>query len=311
MKLLVITLLIIIALTDVTNAYTGVSGLGILALDIGAMPVGLASAYTSVKGNIECLGYNPAGIVGVNRQLSVMYRRWLADMNYGTVLYSRGNIGLGIVYFNGGDIEINYSDRPSEIKKAEQDILVVFGSGKVIWGLGMNFKYVYSVLAEEVWQQAVVLDIGKTATWRIFNRDIDFGLVIKNLGYGLRGGGKSSAKSILPFYIPIPDLIPRYYDYDYLPLELNLGLSTDMSKKVKILTDVDYKVNDFMIQQGVGVQYKVSSAFDMLGGIRYGDKMFNISGGMVFRRKNYEVDYSFLYNYDLGLTHLLNLVTRI
>ena len=288
-------------------SYTGVTSLEVLNLEIGARQIGLAGTYVSVIGDIEGVHYNPSGLRGLDKQVSMMYSKSFADMGYGSVLYGKGNLAFGLVYFNGGEIELNYSDKPSEIKKAQQDVVLIFGLGKTIWNLGMNFKYIHSILVEEVNMQALVLDIGKIYDIRMFGKETNIGWVIKNLGYGITRGGKSSGKGILPLYIPSTDIIPRYYAYDYLPLGIKTGLSTIIKDKWLILTNLIYDVNNYMLYNGIGCEYKHNEKISFRCGTKYGYKTFIFTGGIGFRVNKYEFDYSFNYNYNLGLTHYMSL----
>jgi len=299
--------------TSAGVAYTGVSGFDLLALDgiAGARAAAMGSAHTAEAGDSASLYYNPAGLKDLPRVVGFTYSKWLADTGYGAVTYGYKDFAASLAYFDGGLMELNYSNRPSETRIAQRDFLLGAGIGRGWLGLGWGIKYLNSSFAEETTASVVAVDFGRIYEIKPFGKDMKLGVSMRNLGTGFKQGGKAGSGWILPLYIPT-GLIGRYYDYDYLPLQLRTGLSWSMGDKIKsVNADVIWNINDTTLQLASGLQYLVSDNVALRAGFKTGDKLLIITGGLGTRFADKEIDYAFNYNLDLGLLHFVTFSMKL
>ena len=99
---------------------TGLTGASFLKIGVGARAVALGSAYTTVRGDVNQMFWNPAGIsiAEGKTQLTFSYNDWIADLahysagvshDFGTL----GTWGVGFLALGVSDIEANRDVVPS------------------------------------------------------------------------------------------------------------------------------------------------------------------------------------------------------
>ena len=93
---------------------TGLTGASFLKIGVGARAVAMGSAYTTVRGDVNQMFWNPAGIAltGGKTQATFSYNQWIADLSHYSAAISRdfgtyGTWGIGFVAMGVSDIEAN------------------------------------------------------------------------------------------------------------------------------------------------------------------------------------------------------------
>ncbi|MEW6041552.1 MAG: PorV/PorQ family protein [Elusimicrobiota bacterium] len=289
---------------------TGETAGRVLQLPVGARQISLGEAFSSVADDINTLHYNPAGLNELNApELSFMYNRGLSDLNTGLVAYGRklnkSAVGASLLYFDGGEIELNYSDAPSVKKKAQQDLLLTLSWARQrLWFLGkfgLNLKVFYSSFIEEVKASAWAVDFG--FLFKVLPNGkypLSTAVVFQNIGPKVTyTGGLSSGKTA-----------------EWLPWTAKVGLSTKIKvKQNNTLTpsyDITYSHFEGSLYKSAGLEYSVADKFYYRAGWRgkYAlQSAFCLGFGMLHNQ--YRYDYALAYQGTLGLTHYLSFTMRM
>lgn len=197
------TLLIIFVLMFVSSGFgqenkkTGSSGASILKVAVGAKATALASAMTTVQGDVNQLFWNPAGLVtdAGETQVTFSYNNWIAGLNHNSfaVSHTLGNLGtfaIGGMMSGVGDISANRDTQPGlEGVTYEDGATFDFNANffALSWArnftnklsLGATAKY-YSETIDGVGVGAFAMDFG--AIYKLGFRDLTIGARIQNLG---------------------------------------------------------------------------------------------------------------------------------
>ncbi|MYA24558.1 MAG: UPF0164 family protein, partial [Gemmatimonadetes bacterium] len=90
---------------------SGLTGAAFLKIGVGARPVSLGSAYTTVAGDVHQLFWNPAGaaLSGGESQVVLSHNSWIADLSHDAIGFARdmgdmGTLGIGVVTLGLSDI---------------------------------------------------------------------------------------------------------------------------------------------------------------------------------------------------------------
>ncbi len=106
-----LVLVLCAALASRAGAGVGATQSEFLKIGLSARAAGMAGAFGAVADDLGALEYNPAGLgLLENSQVSMMYSRWLADINFGSVAGAHvipllGTVGLGLNLLDVGSIE--------------------------------------------------------------------------------------------------------------------------------------------------------------------------------------------------------------
>lgn len=98
-------------LAQSASAGVGATQSEFLKIGLSARAAGMAGAFGAVADDLGALEYNPAGLgLLENSQVSMMYSRWLADINFGSIAGAHvipflGTIGLGLNLLDVGAID--------------------------------------------------------------------------------------------------------------------------------------------------------------------------------------------------------------
>jgi len=197
---------------------TGTSGASILKVAVGAKATALASAMTTVTGDVNQLFWNPAGIVleSGETQLTFSYNDWIVDLSHNAfaVAHAFGNLGtfaIGGMMSGVGDIVAN-RDIEEGLEGVDYltDPTFDYNSNFVALSWARNFtdklslgataKY-YSETIDGVGVSAFAMDFG--AIYKLGYKDLAIGARIQNLG--------------------------QDYEYYYVPINLPLLFSFGVS----------------------------------------------------------------------------------
>lgn len=100
--------------SDAQVRKAGLTGASFLKIGVGARAVALGSAYTTIRGDVNQMFWNPAGIAlsGGQTQATFSYNQWIAGLSHYAAGVSRdmgtwGTWGIGFVAMGVSDIEAN------------------------------------------------------------------------------------------------------------------------------------------------------------------------------------------------------------
>lgn len=239
-------------------------------IDIGAKPISLGGAFTSLANNSNAVYYNPAGISQIPfREVSVFYSPapfGLKELANGSVNYVEptkfGAFGLsaktyGFELYKEITVTASYSNN---YKK------------KIFYGANINY---YNLKIQ---------NYGSAST---------FGIDIGGLAYltdFLRWG-------FAAFNLNRPKIGTQD---DKLPQVYRTGLSIQPRRELNFVLDVE-KDTRYTTSVKAGVEYSLYDMIDLRAGI--GTEPTKFSGGVGLYYSIFEIDYGFYNHQDLGLTH--------
>ncbi len=239
-------------------------------IDIGAKPISLGGAFTSLANNSNAVYYNPAGISQIPfREVSIFYSPapfGLKELANGSVNYVEptkfGTIGLSAKTY-GFDLykEITVTATYSNNYKK-----------KIFYGANINY---YNLKIQ---------NYGSAST---------FGVDIGGLAYltdFLRWG-------FAAFNLNRPKIGTQD---DKLPQVYRTGVSIQPRKELNFVLDVE-KDTRYTTSVKAGIEYSLYDMIDLRAGI--GTEPTKFSGGVGLYYSIFEIDYGFYNHQDLGLTH--------
>ncbi len=239
-------------------------------IDIGAKPIALGGAFTSLANNSNAIYYNPAGISQLPfREISIFYSPapfGLKELANGSVNYVEptkfGAFGLsvktyGFELYKEITITASYSNN---YKK------------KIFYGANINY---YNLKIQ---------NYGSAST---------FGIDIGGLAYlteFLRWG-------FAAFNLNRPKIGTQN---DKLPQVYRTGISIQPRNDVNFVLDIE-KDTRYTTSVKAGIEYSLYDMVNLRAGI--GTEPTRFSGGVGFYYSIFELDYGFYNHQDLGLTH--------
>jgi hypothetical protein len=239
-------------------------------IDIGAKPISLGGAFTSLANNSNAVYYNPAGISQIPfREVSIFYSPapfGLKELANGSVNYIEptkfGTFGLsaktyGFELYKEITVTATYSNN---YKK------------KIFYGANINY---YNLKIQ---------NYGSAST---------FGVDIGGLAYltdFLRWG-------FAAFNLNRPKIGTQD---DKLPQVYRTGVSIQPRKELNFVLDVE-KDTRYTTSVKAGIEYSLYEMIDLRAGI--GTEPTKFSGGVGLYYSIFEIDYGFYNHQDLGLTH--------
>jgi len=278
----------------------------VLTLPTSARAFSMGEVYSFVDKDIGIMHYNPAGLSGVNRkEISMFFRKGLEEDVFGNLMFGvpflKGNLAVGICYFDAGNVDLIDSYGNEWSKKAEQDYVYTLSYGFSLYqwiSLGMNLKYFSSTLIEEYKATTFASDFGvliylNRSTFDKFR----VGASISNLGRKMK-------------YISENESLPQQF-------RLSLGY-TNIRKIDSLLFGMEFEhniTNDVKLLN-FGGEYGYQFGEKITGFIRMGQKTNisneNITGsttsGFGIGWDKFFLDYAIGFSKDLDNTH--NIVIR-
>ncbi|MBI4057275.1 MAG: PorV/PorQ family protein [Elusimicrobia bacterium] len=159
-----------------------------LSRPIGARASAMGQAFTAVEGGIDSLGYNPGALGALARpSLSSMYSTGLSDEGFSFLGYGHptawGTFSAGMIYFNGGSVELNLSSGLREYRKAEQDMVEMLSYSVQIFPgffVGLTGKLMQFKLVEQFSAKSEAVDGG--ILWKTPWPNLSLGGALLNVG---------------------------------------------------------------------------------------------------------------------------------
>jgi hypothetical protein len=254
---IVVLLLIAFPLT-LAQRKAGVNGAAFLKVGVGARSVAMGSAVTTLRGDVEQMFYNPAGIAttGDMLQASFSYASWLAGITHavGSVMYNVkdvGTVGIGIISF--GDTEIpatrDITDPITSSTYDWMDMALQVSFARYVTdrlSLGITAKYIRESIDDKE-ASAVAFDVGSlydigTMDWRV-------GARLSNIGSDI-----------------------TYYDYGSpIPITFSMGTSimplNTADQQWRVSMDV-VKQQDYLPYFNLGFEYTAMNVLILRGGYK-------------------------------------------
>ena len=239
-------------------------------LDIGAKPISMGGAFTSLANNSNAVYYNPAGISQMPfREVSVYYSPapfGLKELANGSVNYIEptkyGVFGLSAKTY-GFDL---YKEITATLTYANSY------NKKIFYGANINY---YNLKIQNYGTDGTIgIDIGVLAYLTDFLR------------WGFSG-----------FNLNRPSIGTQK---DKLPQVYRTGLSVQPRNDLNFVLDIE-KDTRYTTSVKAGLEYSLYNIVDLRAGI--GTEPTKFSGGIGFYYSMFEIDYGFYNHQDLGLTH--------
>jgi tetratricopeptide (TPR) repeat protein len=305
-------MVLVLCLVFGTNIVSGkaVTGVAILNQAIGVRQLGMGEVATGLSDDAAAMHYNPGGLATVrNIELNAMYHQNIIDtrnealnlvypLKRGLLFHNNASIGLGLLAYQGGDIEWielnpDESIKSRETLKAENDYQIGLSYGEEVakyWGntyAGVMVKWIQSKLVEEYTASAFGIDLGVLHKVRGFG----LGIAMQNIGTEMK-------------FIE---------EGDSLPFTVRIGGSYErkLGKMVKMVAGVDgVKVLKDDMRYNLGGECWIG---DMLG-IRAGYKINSedkVSIGASIRYKWVQLDYGYKLMDVFSNTHQVAITLRM
>ena len=275
----------------VPAAFAGGSTAAFLKLGSGARATGLGGAYTAVAGDINSISYNPAGLAGLKRSEAGFTRAELVEsVSYNSLGYSRpaagGNIALAVNYLGQSSIEGRGANREVTGSFQASDTAVNLAYARPLTaraGLGLNFKYITSRIADE---SAAGWAVDAGWQYRTPVKGLGLGLAVQNLGPEMKFLDEGSS----------------------LPLTARAGAGYALPGNILLSLDVSREVNERKTIVSFGSEYAAFGSLFMRAGylasaVSGGNSLADAGGfkaGFGFKLGNFNLDYAVTPFGDIG-----------
>ncbi|MBL8017296.1 MAG: hypothetical protein JNK43_08505 [Ignavibacteria bacterium] len=239
-------------------------------IDVGAKPISMGGAFTSLANNSNAVYYNPAGISQLPfREVSIFY----SPAPFGLKELANGSVNF-VEPTKFGAFGLSAKTYGFELYKEITATLTYANNynRKIYYGANINY---YNLKIQNYGSaSAVGIDIGAMAYLTDFLR---WGFSAFNLNRPSIGTQK--------------DKLPQVY---------RTGLSIQPRTDLNFVLDVE-KDTRYTASVKAGIEYTMYDMINLRAGI--GTEPTKFSGGVGFCYSLFEVDYGFYNHQDLGLTH--------
>ncbi len=277
----------------------GTTGGQFLKLTKGVRPAGMGEAYCAVKGDINAIYSNPAGLAQIkNTQISAMHTLWFEEIFYehfsAAVPTDIGVMALSLNYLGMSDIDKYNRYRVAlDDKYRPYDILgyLSYATNLNDNFFGVNVFMLRSVIEDES-ASAYGADLGYI---RNINEQIDAGLSIQNIGTTVKFRDEED---------PLPLNIKAgmtYQPMESLLLAIDVNFPRDKASGVNAGGEYSYIINDLTLSTRAGYR---TAPIDVHGGL----SGLSVGGGVGYRGLFF--DYAWVPYGDLDSTHRFSLSYR-
>ena len=283
---------------------SGTTGAIILKQSICSRAEGMGGAFVAVADDIPGgVFINPAGLYMLEkREVTASGYRGIADdtfcmLGYGHPLNSKYTLGVGLLNYDAGNMDLVGANGETRNVKAQSDWLVnVSCAYEIILGLsaGAGLKVINSTLAEEATATAFAIDLGALYMLDMVD-NLNVGLAIQNIGTKLKYKEEGDT---LPFTIRAGVAYDAITSSQKKP-EHDLLLAADLNKVVD---------TDLRLDLGAEYWYKKMAACRV--GYKVGYDLEGLTLGLGGRYLGFQLDYSFSLMEELDSTHHLSLSYR-
>lgn len=285
---------VFVFLTFGAQAFAGGTTAAFLRLGSGARLSGLGDAGVALAENTDAVSYNPAGLALARGAALGLTRAELVDgVSYSFLGYSRplkaGALGLGVGYLGQTSMEGRGPNREVTGGFGASDVVVNLAYGRAVGpraGLGLNFKYITSRIADER-AAGWAVDAG----WRFATRinGLSLGLAVQNLGPKLK-------------YID---------EAGSLPLTARAGVGLRLMENVLLALDVDRRVNEKRTVVSLGSEFAALNSLYLRAGYMRGESSLDgtsiFKTGFGLKARGFNLDYAVTPFGDIGKSHRVTL----
>jgi len=271
-----------------------VTGIAIVNQPTGVRQLGMGEVATGLSDDAGAMHYNPAGIATLRKiEFNAMYHQNIIDTRNESInltfplkrgiLGNRAGIGIGLLAYQGGDIEViegretadGFEEESREVLKAESDYQIALCYSEEIAKFcgntysGVMVKWIQSTLVEEYRAQAVGIDIGLLHKVGGFG----LGIALQNIGTEMK-------------FIK---------EGDSLPFTIRVGGSYEMKigKIIKMVGGMDgIKVKNEDIRYNIGGECWIGDILGIRGGYKINDED-KVSIGASIKYKWVQLDYGY------------------
>jgi len=318
-RLIQISIVLLLAETDVFSAYTG--GQPAEFLQFGASARAMATkAFFSVSDDATAVYYNPAGLVQCEyKEITALHTELFPNTQtiydylgfvYPTIKYGVFSLAINQLLSTGFEkIEVEYDPLSSDIIRIEnkdtfddRQIAMLFGYGKEVFehiNIGIGLKTIYRKL--DVYSDTMMgLDVSCLVT------GINTHFPLLNLAVGVKNlistavGSEDKLPIIFKlgashkFFKRITGTIKKEGETEqekyYYRLVVGLDIEKNINSEIKWMLGTEYWLMDFLALR-LGFE-----------GLSY---LKETTAGLGFRYQQYSIDYSFAYH-DLGFSHRIS-----
>ncbi|HAX48726.1 MAG: hypothetical protein IAE93_08785 [Ignavibacteria bacterium] len=239
-------------------------------LEVGAKPIALGGAFTSLANNSNAVYYNPAGLSQMQfREVSIFY----SPAPYGLKELANGSVNF-VEPTKFGAFGLSAKTYGFELYK-EITVTASYSNNykkKIYYGANVNF---YNLKIQNYGSASTFgIDIGGLAYLTDFLR---WGFTAFNLNRPKIGSQD--------------DKLPQVY---------RTGLSVQPREDINFMLDIE-KDTRYTASVKAGIEYSLYDMIDLRAGI--GTEPTRFSGGIGIYYSMFGIDYGFYNHQDLGLTH--------
>ncbi len=285
------------------------SGFSFLNTDFSPRSAAMASAFMTMRGDLNTLNMNPAGLASVKgKPFFFNYTNYLLDINGGQAGYSfvapyLQRVAVSISYMDYGNFETTdqYAVPTGETFSAHDFALMVTQAGYLDahFSYGVSVKYAFSQI-ENYNAQAVGFDFGLQYA-APFEKDLYFAVTFLNTGWNIKRFG--STKESLPTTLNV-GVSKRLA---HLPLEVSAvlrGLNLDSDEWYNRFERFSVG-GELMLSKHLRLRlgYNHSLHQDLDTGASAQGNFGGVSGGVSIYVRSLRFDYAYSNLQDLGNIH--------
>jgi hypothetical protein len=275
----------------------GTTGANFLKIGVGARASGMGGAFVGIADDATSIYWNTAGLSQLEQQEIVfVHNEWYQDVKYEYFGYSlpvksRSTLGFSITYLDLGSFQgYDALDNPTSDFSAYGAVFCAAYAYKISpsISLGIGLKGIQEKLEEEK-ASSLALDFGF-----IYRPGrLSLGIAYTNLG--------SSMKFI--------------QEKEPLPSKLTLGIGYKLFQdRVSLGWDLELPGDDKPVFKQ-GLEYGYEESLFLRLGYEYKTSARNLEGtgvslGGGFKYSNWEIDYTYSPNQELGDSHRISLAYR-
>ncbi len=272
-----------------------------LMIGLGTRATAMGSMGVAITNDLSSLYWNPAGLTHLqSTEVEFLHNSWMLDTGRETLLFGlpvtqTGRLAAGISYLGLGTIEQTKMAGDGTIELTSNTLALWSLGAQVGWGMQLTPSLTAGGTVKFNMQElgvtqamAVAADVG--AQYRI-NKNVIFGLALKNLGPGVNG-----------FSLPMEAVAGAAYQWHLSSQhQLTLGLDGEIPimavSQTLLHTGVEYAFANIV---AVRLGYQLSD-LNSLGGIN------GLSAGLGLTLGAWRLGYTFAPFGDLGSSHRLSL----
>jgi hypothetical protein len=303
-------LFILIISFGVSNAFAGLtSGFSFLSTDFSPRSAAMGSAFITMRGDLNTLNLNPAGLVSVKgKPFLFNYTNYLLDINGGQAAYSfiapyLQRVAVAVSYMDYGDFKATdqYATPTGESFSAHDFALTLTQAGNLdrYFSYGVSAKYAFSQI-ENYTAQALAFDFGLQYA-APFENDLFFAVTLLNTGWNVKR--YSNVKESLPTMLNVG--VSK--KLAHLPLEVSVmlrGLNQDSGEwydRLKRFSAGGELTLSKHLRLRLGYNHSLHQ--DLETSATAQGNFGGVSGGMAIYWKSFRFDYAYSNLQDLGSVH--------